>query len=130
VWQPNDRLEAKLGLPPAFEWRPTDDWTFTANYFPLMNFNAIARRWLADGLSLIVVDLGDTEIYFFADRLQVDQRFYVFDQHAAVGLERLLVRGFALEAAASYIFDGQLFQGTSFLSERMDVVAFAPSLGL
>ena len=29
VWRPSDRFEAKIGLPPAVEWRPTDDWTFT-----------------------------------------------------------------------------------------------------
>lgn len=51
------------------ESRPTDDWTFTANYFPLVNFNATARRWLADGLSLIAFYRSDTEIYFLADRL-------------------------------------------------------------
>ena len=130
VWRPSDRFEAKLGLPPAVEWRPTDDWTFTANYFPLVNFNATARRRLADGLSLIAFYRSDTEIYFLADRLQDDQRFYVFDQRAAVGLERTLGRGFALEATASYIFDRQLFQGTNFLSGRTDVVAFEPGLGL
>lgn len=130
VWRPSDRFEAKLGVPPAFEWRPTDDWTFTANYFPLVNFNATARRRLADGLSLIAFYRSDTEIYFLADRLQDDQRFYVFDQRAAVGLERTLGRGFAIEATASYIFDRQLFQGTNFLSGRTDFVAFDPGLGL
>jgi hypothetical protein len=95
-----------------------------------VNFNATARRRLADGLSLIAFYRSDTEIYFLADRLQDDQRFYVFDQRAAVGLERTLGRGFALEATASYIFDRQLFQGTNFLSGRTDFVAFDPGLGL
>ncbi|MFM8434816.1 MAG: hypothetical protein ACKOBP_05640 [Planctomycetia bacterium] len=130
VWRPNDRFEAKLGVPPAFEWRPTDDWTFTANYFPLVNFNATARRRLVDGLSLIAFYRTDTEIYFLAARRHDDQRFYVFDQRAAVGLERTLGRGFALEATASYIFDRQLFQGTNFLSGRTDFIAFDPGLGL
>lgn len=49
---------------------------------------------------------------------------------AAVGLERTLCCGFALEATASYIFDRRLFQGTSFLSGRTDVVTFDPGLGL
>ena len=130
VWRPSDRFEAKIGLPPAVEWRPTDDWTFTANYFPLVNFNATARRWLADSLSLIAFYRSDTEIYFLADRRQDDQRFFVFDQRAAVGLEQTLGRGFALEATASYIFDRKLFQGTSFSSNRTDVVTFGDGLGL
>ncbi len=130
VWRPSDRLEAKIGLPPAVEWRPTDDWTFTANYFPLVNFNATARRRLADRLAFIAFYRSDTEIYFLADRQQDDQRFFVFDQRAAVGLEQTLGRGFALEATASYLFDRQLFQGTSFLSNRTDLVTFDPGLGL
>lgn len=130
VWRPSDRLEAKIGLPPALEWRPNDDWTLTANYFPLVNFNATARRRLADGFALIAFYRSDTEIYFLADRVQNDQRFYVFDQRAAAGLERTLGRGFALEATASYLFDRQLFQGTNFLSNRTDEVRFASGLGL
>lgn len=130
VWRPNDRFEAKIGLPPALEWRPTDDWTFTANYFPLVNFNATARRRLADTLSLLAFYRSDTEIYFLADRVQNDQRFFVFDQRAAVGLEQTLGRGFTLEATASYIFDRTLFQGTSFTSGRTDVVNFDDGLGL
>ena len=62
--------------------------------------------------------------------MQNDQRFYVFDQRAAVGLEQALARGFLLEATASYIFDRQLFQGTNFSSNRTDVVTFAPGVGL
>ena len=130
VWRPNERFEAKIGLPPALEWRPTDDWTFTANYFPLVNFNATARRRLADSLALLAFYRSDTEIYFLADRLQNDQRFFVFDQRAAVGLEQKLGRGFTLEATASYIFDRTLFQGTNFSSGRTDVVNFDDGLGL
>jgi hypothetical protein len=130
VWRPNDRFEAKIGLPPALEWRPTDDWTFTANYFPLVNFNATARRRLADSLALLAFYRSDTEIYFLADRLQDNQRFFVFDQRAAVGLEQTLGRGFTLEATASYIFDRTLFQGTNFSSGRTDVVNFDDGLGL
>jgi hypothetical protein len=130
VWRPSDRLEAKIGLPPAIEWRPTDDWTFTANYFPLVNFNATARRRLADTLAAIAFYRSDTEIYFLADRRQDDQRFFVFDQRAAVGLEQTLGRGFTIEATASYIFDRQLFQGTNFSTGRTDLVRFEDGLGL
>ncbi|MFM9195155.1 MAG: hypothetical protein ACKOWG_05335 [Planctomycetia bacterium] len=130
VWRPSDTFEAKLGVPPAVEWRPTPDWTFSANYFPLVNFNAVARRRLNEDLSLLAYYRSDTEIYFLADRRQDDQRFYVFDQRAAVGLERALSRGFMLEATASYIFSRELFQGTNFSSNRTDVVQFAPGLGL
>lgn len=130
VWRPNDRFEAKIGVPPSLEYRPDDDWTFSVNYFPLVNFNATARRRLADTLSLLAFYRTDTEIYFLADRVQNDQRFFVFDQRAAVGLEQTLGRGFTLEATASYIFDRRLFQGTSFSSGRTDVVSLDDGLGL
>ena len=130
VWRPNETLEAKIGLPPAIEWRPTEDWTFSANYFPLLNFNTSARRRLADGLFLLAYYRTDTEIYFLADRVLDDQRFYVFDQRAAVGLERVLGKGFSLEFMGSYLFDRRLFQGTSFTSGQTDVVRFDSGLGL
>jgi hypothetical protein len=85
---------------------------------------------LADGLFLLAYYRSDTEIYFLADRLRDDERFYVFDQRAAVGLERVLGRGFSLEFLGSYLFDRQLFQGTNFSSGRIDQVRFDPGLGL
>jgi hypothetical protein len=53
VWRPSETFEAKIGVPPAVEYRPTEDWTFSVNYFPLVNFNATARRRLSDQLSLL-----------------------------------------------------------------------------
>ena len=130
VWRPSETFEAKIGVPPAVEYRPTEDWTFSVNYFPLVNFNATARRRLSDQLSLLAYYRTDTEIYFLADRAQDNERFYVFDQRAAVGLEQSLARGFALELTASYLFDRKLFQGETFTSGRTDVVQFDPGLGL
>lgn len=130
LWRPTDSFEAKLGVPAGLEWRPTDDWTVSVNYFPLVNVNATARRRLTDSLSFVAFYRTDTEIYFLADRIADAERFYVFDQRAAVGLEQSLGRGFALEFVASYLFDRELFQGTSFTSGRTDVVTFASGLGL
>jgi hypothetical protein len=130
VWRPDATFEAKIGVPAAIEYRPDDDWTFTANYFPLVNFAATARRRLGDRLAFLAYYRTDTQIFFLADRLLDDERFYVFDQRAAAGLEQTLGRGFALELTAAYLFDRSLFQGTNFTSGRTDVVAFDPGLGL
>ena len=130
VWRPDATFEAKIGVPAAIEYRPDDDWTFTANYFPLVNFAATARRRLSERLSFLAYYRTDTQIFFLADRLLDDERFYVFDQRAAAGLEQTLGRGFALELTAAYLFDRSLFQGTNFTSGRTDVVAFDPGLGL
>jgi hypothetical protein len=130
AWRPGDTFEAKIGVPAAVEWRPDDDWTFTANYFPLVNFAATARRRLADRLALLAYYRTDTQIFFLADRVLDAERFFVFDQRAAAGLEQQLGRGFSLELTAAYLFDRRLFQGTNFTSGRTDVVAFDPGLGL
>ncbi len=130
VWRPSEEIEAKIGLPGGLEYRPTEDWSFSVGYTPLVNVNAIARRRLGEQLSAIAFYRTDTEIYFLADRVRDDERFYVFNQRAAVGIERVLTRGFALELTANYLFDRKLFQGTNFTSGRTDVVNFDPGLGL
>ncbi len=132
VWRPDETLEARIGLPPAVEWRPTDDWTLSVNWFPLVNLNATARRRLGESLSLVAFYRTDTQIYFLADRLRNDERFFVFDQRAACGLERALGRGFTIELLASWLFDRELFQGTSFTSGRTDVIELeaGPALSL
>lgn len=130
LWRPSETFEAKIGVPAGIEYRPNDDWSFSVGYTPLVNVNAIARRRLGENLSAIAFYRTDTEIYFLADRVRDDERFYVFDQRAAVGLERALASGFALEVTASYLFDRKLFQGTNFTSGRTDVVNFDPGLGL
>lgn len=130
VWRPSDALEAKIGLPAAIEYRPDDKWTFTANYFPLVNFVSTARRQLGEKLALLAYYRTDTQTFFLADRLQDRERFYVFDQRVAAGLEQTIGRGFSLECTAAYVFDRSLFQGNNFTSGRTDVVAFDPGFGL
>ena len=130
AWRPDDSFEAKIGVPASLEWRPDANWTISAAYFPLVNVNVEARRRLGDAWSFVAFYRTDTQIYFLADRALDDERFYVFDQRAAVGLERSLGGGFTVEALASWLFDRELFQGTSFTSGRTDVVEFDPGLGL
>ncbi|MFM7136389.1 MAG: hypothetical protein ACKO1M_04875 [Planctomycetota bacterium] len=130
AWRPSDAFEAKLGVPASFEWRPDDAWTISAAYFPLVNVNVEARRKLAADWSFVAFYRTDTQIYFLADRVIDDERFYVFDQRAALGFERALGGGFTIEALASWLFDRELFQGTNFTSGRTDVVEFDPGPGL
>jgi hypothetical protein len=129
-WRPSESFEAKLGVPASLEWKPDGNWTISAAYFPLVNVSVEARRRLGESWSAVAFYRTDTQIYFLADRLLDDERFYVFDQRAAVGLERSLGGGFTIEALASWLFDRELFQGTNFTSGRTDVVKFEPGPGL
>ena len=130
VWKPDYTLEAKIGLPGGIEYRPNDDWELSLTYFPLVNVAAVARRRLSEQASLFATYRTDTQIYFLADRLIEEDRFFVFDQRAAIGVERRLAGGFSLESTVSYLFDRTLFQGTSFSSGRRDVVDFDPGIAL
>ena len=130
VWKPDDTLEAKIGLPGGIEYRPNDDWELSLTYFPLVNVAAVARRRLSEQASLFATYRTDTQIYFLADRLIEEDRFFVFDQRAAIGVERRLAGGFSLESTVSYLFERTLFQGTSFSSGRRDVVDFDPGIAL
>lgn len=130
VWRPYAGVEAKLGLPAGLEWAPDDDWSLSLGYTPLVNATAVLRRRLPAGFSAVALYRTDTEIFFLADRTDNQERFYLFNQRVAVGLERILAGGFALEATADYVFDRSLFQGTSFFSGRTDVLAIAPGAGL
>jgi hypothetical protein len=129
-WRPSDSFEANLGVPASLEWRPDDHWTISAAYFPLVNVNVEARRRLGADWSFVAFYRTDTQIYFLADRQVDDERFYVFDQRAAVGLERSLGGGFTVEALASWLFGRELFQGTNFTAGRTDLVTFDPGPGL
>ena len=129
-WRPDESFEARIGVPASVEWRPDADWTFSAAYFPLVNVNVEARRRLGAHWAFVAFYRTDTQIYLLADRALDTERFYVFDQRAAVGLERSLGAGFKLEALASWLFDRELFQGTNFTSGRTDVVAFDSGPGL
>jgi len=129
-WRPSESFEANIGVPASVEWRPDGQWTISAAYFPLVNVNVEARRRLKGDWSFVAFYRTDTQIFFLADRLLDKERFYVFDQRAALGLERSLGGGFTIEALASWLFDRTLFQGTNFTSGRTDVLTFDPGPGL
>jgi len=130
AWRPSPALDTRIGVPASVEWRPDDRWTLSAAWFPLVNVAIEARRRIDEDWALLAFYRTDTQIYFLADRRLDSERLYVFDQRAAVGLERKLGTGFSLEAVASWLFDREIFQGTSFTSGRTDVVEFGSGPGL
>jgi hypothetical protein len=130
VWRPSPKVEVSLGLPASLTYRPTDDITLAVTYVPLTNFNARAARALPSGWTVYSDYQIYTETYFLADRVASRQRFYVFDQRVSMGLARPLRSGFTLDCSALYMFNRQLFQGTTFFGTHDDVVRFDPGVGL
>ncbi len=120
VWRPDDRLTAQLGIPFSLNYRPNDRWTLAADYRPLTEVRVRATRKLADGWNAYAGYEMTADTYFLAERLRTADRLYLFEQRAAIGLERRLPAGFRFDVSASYLFDRRIFQAESFFDGRHD----------
>lgn len=130
VWRPNDRFTANLGVPFSLRYQPTDAWTLTADYRPLTAVNLRASRALGADWNLSARYEVVNETYWLAERTNSQDRLYLFDQRAAIGLDRRLPAGFSLDLSAAYVFDRRIFQATSFSGSRSDVLNLSPGAAL
>ena len=130
IWQPNERVRASIGIPFSLDWQMTETLALAASYQPLTTGRVMLRQQL--GLAWTLYGGYDVvnETYFLSERIDDDERFYVFDQRAVLGIERALAWGFTLDVSAGYLFDRQLFQGTSFSDDRRDEIFVDSGLGL
>ena len=130
VWRPSDRFSANLGVPFSLRYQPTDEWTFAADYRPLTAVNLQARRSLGSAWNLYARYEVVNETYWLAERTNSQDRLYLFDQRAALGLDRQLAAGFSLDLSAAYVFDRKIFQAESFSGSRSDELDIAPGPAL
>jgi hypothetical protein len=130
VWRPNEYFQANLGIPLSMQYRPTETLTMTASYMPLATFNFLLRQQFDKDWSLYggyqVVNNG----YFLSERVDYNERFYVFDQRVGIGIDRKLGYGFVLDLSGAFLFDRQLFQATTFAGSRTDEVSIDPGVGV
>lgn len=120
VWRPSPMFQANLGLPASFVYRPTPTRTITGSYTPVWNVKFEVREQLEPDWAIYASYLTDTDIYFLSQREIDDQRFFLFEQRATLGLERRLARGFVFDMALAYLFDRELFQAQGFSDSRSD----------
>ena len=130
IWRPSPKFEASIGVPASLKYRPTEQFTLSLSYIPLTNFSARAQHEFKSGWSLYSAYQVYDDTYFLADRVNTRERFYIFDQRVSIGVERALAYGLAIDFAALYMFDRQIFQGVNFSSDRQDVLRFDPGVGL
>lgn len=130
VWRPNERFTANIGIPFSLRYQPTDAWTFTADYRPVTAVNLRAYRTLGSDWRVYARYEIVNETYWLAERTNSDDRLYLFDQRAALGIDRKLPAGFLLDMSAAYVFDRSIFQAESFSGSRTDVLHIAPGAGL
>jgi hypothetical protein len=123
VWRPSERLQANLGVPFSLEYRHTDAFSLTASYTPLTNVQVLARQSLGPYWSFYAGYRTVNETFLLADRNVDDERLYLFDQRATLGIERKLAYGWSLDMSAAYVFDRKLFQAESFSDSRRDRLA-------
>ena len=130
VWRPSERFSANIGVPFSLRYQPTQAWTLTADYRPLTAVNLRASRALGDALNVYARYEIVNETYWLAERTNSQDRLYLFDQRAALGIDRALPAGFKLDLSAAYVFDRSIFQAESFSDGRRDVLNISPGAAI
>ena len=130
VWRPSERFSANIGVPFSLRYQPNEAWTFTADYRPVTAVNLTAGRALGSDWRIYARYEIVNETYWLAERTNTKDRLYLFDQRAAVGIDRKLPRGFVLDVGAAYVFDRRIFQAESFSGSRTDVLSIDPGAGV
>ncbi|TWU30225.1 DUF6268 family outer membrane beta-barrel protein [Bythopirellula polymerisocia] len=126
VWRPSETFTANIGVPFSLNYQPTKTFTLTASYFPLTNFDVLAKWQLNDYWSLYSSYRVVNETYWLDERLDKNQRFYLFDQRVSLGARRKLFAGLSLDVWGGYVFDREVFQSESFSDNRQDEISIDP----
>jgi hypothetical protein len=111
LWQPADNLRLNIGLPFAVMYRPVDDVTLDFSYMLLTTVHARATWRLCKALRVYTGYDATNEAYFLADRQDVHDRFFYYDQHVSAGLQYFLARQALLDLSAGYSFNRFFFEG-------------------
>ncbi|WP_425618947.1 DUF6268 family outer membrane beta-barrel protein [Anatilimnocola sp. NA78] len=132
VWRPSEQFTANIGIPFSLRYQPTETFTFTASYLPLTNVALRANQRLGVYWNLYASYQVVNETYWLSERVNTQDRLYLFDQRVGLGLERDLAFGFKLDLSLAYLFDRRIFQAESFSDDRHDVLSIeaGPAAGL
>jgi hypothetical protein len=121
-WKPSDQFQANLGLPFSFCYRPDDRWTFEASYMPIHTINSRCSYRVTDWLKVVGGYCWSNEIYMLYDRVDVNDRFFLYDQRVTLGLESPLARWMTVELTGGYAFDRFSYIGRQWDSVQRDRV--------
>lgn len=126
VWRPDERWDISIGVPLSATYRPTESLTLQASWRPLTNVEATATQELAGGWSLSGGYRTKTETFWLAERIDDEDRLFLFDQRLFVGLGKEVFGGARLEVGGAYLFDRRLFQADDFAGSRADGLGIEP----
>jgi hypothetical protein len=111
-WNPSEQFHANIGIPFQVTYRPTDDWTFEAMYMPIHAIHAKATYRFSEQIRAFASYDWANEVYALADRVDDNERFFMYDQRAALGLEATLVRFATVDLTGGYAFDRYSYEGS------------------
>ena len=86
-YNPSPQFHANIGLPLMVMWRPTDDWQFQASYMLLRTIHIKAQYRFTDSLRAFAAYDWSNESYSLLDRPELNDRFFIYDQRASMGLQ-------------------------------------------
>ncbi len=124
VWQPSDYLRVNAGLPLQVMYRPTEDLTLVASYMLLTNVHAQALYRVTRQLRLHAGYDWSNQGFFLADRPDVNDRFFSYEQRLSAGVLYALTPRAAVDFSAGYVFGRFYAEGRSGLggsADRLDV---------
>jgi hypothetical protein len=132
LWQPTDCLRVNVGLPFALMYRPVDDLTLELSYMLVRTVHARATYRACDKVRIYTGYDWMNESYFLADREDLRDRFFYYDQRVTGGMQYFLNRQALFDLSAGYTFDRFYFEGRQYSDQnrnRVDVGA-GPFLSL
>jgi hypothetical protein len=124
LWQPSDNLRVNVGLPFALMYRPVDDLTLEFSYMLVRTVHARAVYRFCPGVRGYVGYDWSNESYFLADRADIRDRFFYYDQRLSAGMQYQLSRQALLDLSTGYTFDRFYFEGRQYSDNdrnRVDV---------
>jgi hypothetical protein len=111
VWQPCDQFRANIGLPFQLMYRPWEDLTLDLSYMLLTNVHARATYRLSAPLRVYLGYDWQNEAYLLADRPDVNDRFFYYDQRLTGGIQFNANKHLGLDLSSGYVFNRFYFEG-------------------
>jgi hypothetical protein len=131
---PSDQLHANIGLPFILSYKPTDRWNLEASYMLIDMVRVKATYKIADRVTVFVGYDSLNDAYKLRDRTNDDDRFFLYNQRATIGLSLPVTKWLTAELDGGYAFRRYSLIGQQWTSAKTDRVDLDPgpfvSLGL
>ena len=123
-YQSSDDFHLNIGLPFSIMYHPLERLTLEASYMPIHTIHAKAKYKITDWLSAFAAYDWANDSYSLADRVEFNQRFFMYDQRLAAGLESKMGEHGFIELASGLVFDRYSFEGQQWDTTQFNRVSF------